>query len=258
MSGYDGCSVKGRLPSRGAVWSTLRTQWQYLASESVPTIEEVLLGFAAATIFGIAIAIAIVTWRPVAKAVYPLLVASQEVPQIDFAPLLLVWFGFGLTSKVIVAFLIAFFPIVVNTAAGLRSVSTELLDLAHSTRASGFTILRKIRFPFALPHILRGARDGPVGGVADAGGFGEAPGSPFQGPACLGDHHVDRLQAIPEAPIRRSSRWQERRASPSSVIFARVIVMLLTYSRADGSCPRCARHRGELPSRPTPELSGSA
>jgi NitT/TauT family transport system permease protein len=62
-----------------------------------------------------------------------------------------VWFGFGLTSKMIVAFLIAFFPIVVNTAAGLRSVSTELLDLAHPTRAYGFTILRKIRFPFALP-----------------------------------------------------------------------------------------------------------
>jgi hypothetical protein len=224
----------------------------------VPTIEEMLLGFAAATIFGIAIAIAIVTWRPVAKAVYPLLVASQEIPQIDFAPLLLVWFGFGLTSKVIVAFLIAFFPIVINTAAGLRPVSTELLDLAHSTRASGFAILRKIRFPFALPHILRGARDGPVGGVADAGGFGEAPGSPVQGPACLGDHHVDRLQA------------GSRGAHPAQLAVAgaqgiaefghlrRVIVMLLTYSRADGSCPRCARHPGELPSRPTPELSGSA
>lgn len=156
------------LPSPGAVWSTLTTQWQYLASESVPTIEEVLLGFAAATIFGIAIAIAIVTWRPFEKAVYPLLVASQEVPQIAFAPLLLVWFGFGLTSKVIVAFLIAFFPIVVNTAAGLRSVSTELLDLAHSTRASGFTILRKIRFPFALPHIFTGLKIGVTFAVIGA------------------------------------------------------------------------------------------
>lgn len=156
------------LPSPGAVWSTLTTQWQYLASESVPTIEEVLLGFAAATVFGIGIATAIVTWRPFEKAVYPLLVASQEVPQIAFAPLLLVWFGFGLTSKVIIAFLIAFFPIVVNTAAGLRSVSTELLDLAHSTRASGFTILRKIRFPFALPHIFTGLKIGVTFAVIGA------------------------------------------------------------------------------------------
>jgi NitT/TauT family transport system permease protein len=79
-----------------------------------------------------------------------------------------VWFGFGLTSKVIVAFLIAFFPIVVNTAAGLRSVSSELLDLAHSTQASGFTILRKIRFPFALPHIFTGLKIGVTFAVIGA------------------------------------------------------------------------------------------
>src|ERR1700691_2787295 len=105
------------LPSPAAVYSSLTGQWSYLASESVPTIEEVLLGFAVATVVGISIAVAIVTWRPFEKAVYPLLVASQEVPQIAFAPLLLVWFGFGLTSKVIIAFLIAFFPIVVNASA---------------------------------------------------------------------------------------------------------------------------------------------
>jgi len=160
------------LPSPGSVYDTLTGQWRYLATESVPTIEEVLLGFAAATVVGIAIAVAIVTWRPFEKAVYPLLVASQEVPQIAFAPLLLVWFGFGLTSKVIIAFLIAFFPVVVNTAAGLRSVPTEMLDLAHSTRASGFTILRKIRFPFALPHIFTVAVIGAVVGEFVGSGDG--------------------------------------------------------------------------------------
>src|ERR1017187_4928467 len=136
------------LPSPGAVYDTLTGQWRYLATESVPTIEEVLLGFAAATVVGIAMAVAIVTWRPFEKAVYPLLVASQEVPQI--------------------AFLIAFFPVVVNTAAGLRSVPTEMLDLAHSTRASGFTILRKIRFPFALPHIFTGLKIGVTFAVIGA------------------------------------------------------------------------------------------
>jgi NitT/TauT family transport system permease protein len=156
------------LPSPASVWSTLTGQWQYLASEATPTIEEVLLGFALATIVGISIAVAIVSWRPFEKAVYPLLVASQEVPQIAFAPLLLVWFGFGLTSKVIIAFLIAFFPIVVNTSAGMRSVPTEMLDLAHSTRASGFTVLRKIRFPFALPNVFTGLKIGVTFAVIGA------------------------------------------------------------------------------------------
>ena len=156
------------LPSPAAVYSALTGQWSYLASESVPTIEEVLLGFAVATVVGISIAVAIVTWRPFEKAVYPLLVASQEVPQIAFAPLLLVWFGFGLTSKVIIAFLIAFFPIVVNASAGMRSVPSEMLDLAHSTQASGFTILRKIRFPFALPNIFTGLKIGVTFAVIGA------------------------------------------------------------------------------------------
>jgi NitT/TauT family transport system permease protein len=156
------------LPSPAAVYSSLTGQASYLASESVPTIEEVLLGFAVATVVGISMAVAIVTWRPFEKAVYPLLVASQEVPQIAFAPLLLVWFGFGLTSKVIIAFLIAFFPIVVNTSAGMRSVPAEMLDLAHSTQASGFTILRKIRFPFALPNIFTGLKIGVTFAVIGA------------------------------------------------------------------------------------------
>jgi NitT/TauT family transport system permease protein len=79
-----------------------------------------------------------------------------------------VWFGFGLTSKVIIAFLIAFFPIVVNTSAGMRSVPAEMLDLAHSTQASGFTILRKIRFPFALPNIFTGLKIGVTFAVIGA------------------------------------------------------------------------------------------
>jgi NitT/TauT family transport system permease protein len=156
------------LPTPAAVFSTITGQWNYLISESVPTIIEVLFGFAIATIVGVAIAVAIVTWRPFEKAMYPLLVASQEVPQIAFAPLLLVWFGLGLTSKVIIAFLIAFFPIVVNTAAGMRSVPTEMLDLALSTRAHGFTILRKIRFPFALPNIFTGLKIGVTFAVIGA------------------------------------------------------------------------------------------
>lgn len=146
------------LPPPNAVFTTLRDEAPYLAKQSVTTLTEVLLGFAAATVVGILIAIAMSTWRPFEQAIYPLLVASQEVPQVAFAPILLVWFGFGITSKVIIAFLIAFFPIVVNMAVGLRSVPTELVDLAHSTRASRLLILRKIRFPFSLPYLFTGLK----------------------------------------------------------------------------------------------------
>jgi NitT/TauT family transport system permease protein len=146
------------LPTPLDVLRTLHDEAKYLASQSVTTIIEVILGFLLATVVGVLIAVAMASWRPFEQAAYPLLVASQEVPQIAFAPILLIWFGFGITSKVIVAFLIAFFPIVVNTAVGLRSVPVELIDVARSTRASGFLILRKIRLPFALPYLFTGLK----------------------------------------------------------------------------------------------------
>lgn len=156
------------LPGPGAVFRTLVDQAGYLADQSVTTIVEVVIGFVVALVVGLLIAIAIATWRPFEQAAYPLLVASQEVPQVAFAPLLLIWFGFGITSKVIIAFLIAFFPIVVNTAVGLRSVPTEMIDLARSSRASPLTILRRIRFPYALPYAFTGLKIGATFAVIGA------------------------------------------------------------------------------------------
>ena len=156
------------LPSPTAVFTTLRQEAAYLSKQSVTTLEEVLIGFAVAAVVGVLIGIAIATWRSFEQAVYPLLVASQEVPQVAFAPLLLVWFGFGITSKVIIAFLIAFFPIVVNTAVGLRSVPPELIDLARATRAPALKVLGKIRFPHALPHVFTGLKIGATFAVIGA------------------------------------------------------------------------------------------
>jgi NitT/TauT family transport system permease protein len=156
------------LPTPSSVFSTLYHEAHYLADQSVITIQEVLLGFGIATGGGVLLAIAIATWRPFEQAIYPLLVASQEVPQVAFAPLLLVWFGFGLTPKVIVACLIAFFPIVVNTAVGLRSVPVELTDLARSTKASSLAVLLKIRFPHALPYLFTGLKIGAAFAVIGA------------------------------------------------------------------------------------------
>ncbi|MBI3078619.1 MAG: ABC transporter permease, partial [Deltaproteobacteria bacterium] len=90
----------------------------------------------------------------------PYLVASQTTPIIVLAPLFLVWFGFGILSKVVVSFLIAFFPIVIDTVVGMRSVEPEMLHLARSLGARPLQVFAKFRFPKALPNIFGGLKVG--------------------------------------------------------------------------------------------------
>jgi NitT/TauT family transport system permease protein len=90
--------------------------------------------------------------------VMPLLLVAQLVPKVAIAPLLLIWFGYGLFPKVLVAFLVAFFPIVVNGASGLASVQPELLDLGHSLQASRWQTFWKFRIPSALPELFSGMK----------------------------------------------------------------------------------------------------
>jgi NitT/TauT family transport system permease protein len=91
-------------------------------------------------------------------AVFPLLVFSQTVPKVAIAPLLMIWFGFGMQSKVFVTFLIAFFPVLIDTMLGLRATPPEMLLLARSTGAGPLTIFRRFRLPYALPYIFGGLR----------------------------------------------------------------------------------------------------
>jgi NitT/TauT family transport system permease protein len=89
---------------------------------------------------------------------YPILIAIQSVPKVAIAPIVLVWFGTGIESKLVIAFLVAFFPIVVDTATGLNATSRDLLDLAKSLRATPFQTFMKVQFPSALPHFFSGAK----------------------------------------------------------------------------------------------------
>jgi NitT/TauT family transport system permease protein len=89
---------------------------------------------------------------------YPLLIATQSVPKVALAPLILIWLGTGLESKLAIAWLVAFFPIVVDTATGLRNTPADLIDLAASVRATGFQTFWKIRFPAALPFVISGSK----------------------------------------------------------------------------------------------------
>ena len=96
--------------------------------------------------------------RPINLIFSPLLVGLQSVPKVALAPIILVWLGTGFQSKLAIVWLVAFFPIIVDTVAGLRSTPRELLELARSLRASSMQILLKAQLPAALPFILTGAK----------------------------------------------------------------------------------------------------
>ncbi|HYG85013.1 MAG TPA: ABC transporter permease [Azospirillum sp.] len=120
------------------------------------TLSEALLGFLAAAVAGIAVGSIIAQFRIVEKTLYPYLIAIQTTPKVAIAPLFIMWFGFGITSKVIVAGIISFFPILVNVIAGLRSTDVQRIELMRSLRASRWQIFWMVRLPSALPMIFAG------------------------------------------------------------------------------------------------------
>jgi NitT/TauT family transport system permease protein len=122
------------------------------------TLREVVFGFAVATLGGVFLATVTAHSRFLARTLFPMLVVSQTIPTVAIAPLLVIWFGPGDVARLTVVFLIAFFPIVVNTTAGLLRVDAELVDLVRGLNASRWKIFTKIRLPNALPHIFTGMR----------------------------------------------------------------------------------------------------
>jgi NitT/TauT family transport system permease protein len=146
------------IPPPSQVVVAMFTKSSMLLANSLITLQEILLGFLLSIAVAIPLAIMIVASRPFEKSIYPLLVASQVVPKVAIAPLFIVWFGFGMLPKVLIAFLIAFFPIVIDSVIGLRSMEIEKLYLAQSMGASRWHIFSKIRLPNALPNIMGGLK----------------------------------------------------------------------------------------------------
>jgi NitT/TauT family transport system permease protein len=109
-------------------------------------------------LIGIPLAVCVANSRLLKLAIYPILVATQSIPKVAIAPIVLVWFGLGMESKLALAFLVAFFPIVVDTATGLQATPPGLLELAHSLRASPLQIFMKVQIPAALPFMFAGAK----------------------------------------------------------------------------------------------------
>jgi NitT/TauT family transport system permease protein len=122
------------------------------------TLSVIVIGFMVSVVFGVGLALAVVLNRTVERALMPLIVGSQTIPKIAIAPLFVVWLGFGLEPKIAVTFLIAFFPVVVATIAGLKAVETDMLDLVRSMGASSVQAMLKVQIPTALPQVFSGLK----------------------------------------------------------------------------------------------------
>lgn len=120
------------------------------------TLGEALSGFLLATLLGIVLGGLIAQFPLAEKTFYPYLIAIQTTPKIAVAPLFIMWFGFGMTSKVVIAATVAFFPILVNVISGLRLTDPARLELMHSLRATRWQIFTMVRLPSALPMIFAG------------------------------------------------------------------------------------------------------
>jgi ABC-type nitrate/sulfonate/bicarbonate transport system permease component len=146
------------LPTPVAVWNALVAQHEVLWGHTLVTLYETAVGFTAALVAGVVFA-AVIDFSPwLRRAIYPLLVVSQTVPIITLAPLLVLWFGFGVLSKAIVITLVCFFPITVALADGLRGADPELIRLYRTFDADRWRVFRSVKLPGALPSLFSGIR----------------------------------------------------------------------------------------------------
>lgn len=160
---WEGCTryfaIPGwLLPSPSAIAVAFAQWYDELWRHTLVTLYETLAGFALSIAIAVPIAVLIVYSPLLRKCIYPLLLGLQSVPKVAIAPLMALWIGFGVLPKILVVFLVCFFPIIVSTATGLSSVSPATMDLIRSLSASQFQTFVKIRFPTAMPHIFVGLK----------------------------------------------------------------------------------------------------
>jgi len=146
------------VPPPSAIWRSLVNGLGsgLFVSNAFVTLSEALLGFAGAAVIAIALGSAIAQSRFVERVLYPYLIAIQTTPKVAVAPLFIIWFGFGITSKIIMAGIVSFFPILVNVITGLRSTDAQKIELMRSLRASRWQTFKMVKLPSALPMIFAG------------------------------------------------------------------------------------------------------
>ena len=148
------------------------TAFEQSTSQFLPnawvTLQEVLIGYFVAVICGLLIGVGISESVTLKRALLPLVISTQAIPILAIAPVLIIWFGFVMTPKVIIVVLISFFPIVITTVTGLQSVSKDMLYLLDSLSASRWQVLHRVKFPAALPYIFAGLKNAAVISVIGA------------------------------------------------------------------------------------------
>ncbi|WP_166984406.1 ABC transporter permease [Paramicrobacterium fandaimingii] len=144
------------IPSPGDTWIAMADNAAYLAQHTWVTAYETIVGFVIAVIVGLAVAVVMVYSGGLEKTLYPVILFAQVVPKIAIAPLFVVWLGFGASPKILVAVLMAFFPVVISGLSGLRSVDPDVLQLTSTMGAGRFKTFVKVRLPAALPELLSG------------------------------------------------------------------------------------------------------
>jgi putative hydroxymethylpyrimidine transport system permease protein len=164
------------LPAPSEVARALVEDRGVLFPDAWVTAQEVLLGFVLALAAGLAVAVTLHLSPMLRRALYPIVVASQAVPVIVIAPILVIWFGFGMGPKLMVIALICFFPVAVNTLDGLRAVDRDQVRMFRTLGAGRWDILRRLELPSALPYLFSGAKVAVAVAVIGAV-FGELVGS---------------------------------------------------------------------------------
>ena len=148
------------LPAPSVVLMALGENWPTVLDGAVVTTSEILAGYALAVAVSVPLALAISYSRFMEETVYPVIVFFQIVPKIAIAPLFIIWFGFGFTPKLLLVFLLSFFPIVVSSIAAFKSLDPDVMDFARTTGAGSWRLFAKIRLPQALPGIFTGLKVG--------------------------------------------------------------------------------------------------
>lgn len=146
------------LPPPSQVFAQITTHALVLANHARATLTVIVAGFLLSALIGIPLALAISFWPFFNRTIYPIIVFSQLIPKIAIAPLFVIWFGFGFLPKILIAFLISFFPIVIQSIVGFTSIRPEPIRVALSMGAGPLTLFLKVRLPHALPNIFAGLK----------------------------------------------------------------------------------------------------
>lgn len=148
------------LPPPSKVWTEFLKRYDVVMNGALVTTHEIVVGYLLAIVVSIPLALVVAYSRFVEEVIYPAIVFLQIIPKITIAPLFIIWFGFGFTPKLLLVFLLSFFPILVASIAGFKSVDPEIMDFARTTGAGGWKMFAKIRLPQALPDIFTGLKVG--------------------------------------------------------------------------------------------------